>query len=94
MIDPAPRISQVLLGLAEGKGGGVLSNDAARAFLANPADAPGWAEGATYGNGIAHASNREKKNAQALSWSQALLTSSVRSSAMASSMHRCIESTG
>lgn len=43
-----------LLGLAEGKGGGVLSNDAARAFLANPADAPGWAEGATYGNGIAH----------------------------------------
>jgi CubicO group peptidase (beta-lactamase class C family) len=43
-----------LLALAEGKGGAVFSDETAVRFLANPADAPGWAKGAKYGNGIAH----------------------------------------
>ncbi len=43
-----------LLDLADGKGGGVLSDDAAKRFLADPADAPGWSPGTKYGNGIAH----------------------------------------
>jgi Beta-lactamase len=42
-----------LLGLAQGHGGPVLSDAAAVQFLADPADAPGWAEGAKYGNGVA-----------------------------------------
>lgn len=40
-----------LFGLAEGKGGAVFSDDAAKRFLADPAD--GWAPGAKYGNGVA-----------------------------------------
>ena len=40
-----------LFGLAEGKGGAVFSDDAAKRFLADPAD--GWGPGAKYGNGIA-----------------------------------------
>ena len=40
-----------LLGLAEGKGGPVLSDDAARRFLADPVE--GWGPGAKYGNGVA-----------------------------------------
>ena len=47
------RFLRFLIDLADGKGGPVLSDTAARAFLADPADAPGWAEGVTYGNGIA-----------------------------------------
>lgn len=42
-----------LLALAAGEGGPVLSNAYAQRFLAAPAEAPGWAEGAKYGNGIA-----------------------------------------
>lgn len=42
-----------LLGLADGRGGAVFSDATAAAFLANPADAPDWAEGAKYGNGLA-----------------------------------------
>ncbi|MGD9982356.1 MAG: serine hydrolase domain-containing protein [Hyphomonadaceae bacterium] len=42
-----------LLGLAEGRGGPVLSDANAAAFMADPADAPGWAEKAKYGNGLA-----------------------------------------
>ena len=44
---------QFLLHLAEGRGGPVLSDSAAAAFLANPADAPGWSRDAKYGNGLA-----------------------------------------
>ena len=40
-----------LFGVADGKGGAVFSDDAAKRFLADPAD--GWAPGARYGNGIA-----------------------------------------
>ncbi|MEO1015417.1 MAG: serine hydrolase domain-containing protein [Pseudomonadota bacterium] len=42
-----------LLRLAEGDGAPILSPGAAARFLADPADAPAWAEGARYGNGIA-----------------------------------------
>lgn len=47
------KFMQFLLGLAEGKGGPVLSDAGAVKFLANPADAPGWSPGVKYGNGIA-----------------------------------------
>jgi hypothetical protein len=40
-----------LLGLAEGKGGAVFSDETAKKFLADPAD--GWGPGAHYGNGVA-----------------------------------------
>ncbi len=40
-----------LLGVAKGKGGPVFSDDAAKRFLADPAD--GWGPGAKYGNGVA-----------------------------------------
>jgi CubicO group peptidase (beta-lactamase class C family) len=40
-----------LFGLAEGKGGAVFSDGAAKRFLADPAD--GWGPGAKYGNGVA-----------------------------------------
>ena len=40
-----------LLGLADGEGGAVLSNGAAKRFLADPVD--GWGPGAKYGNGVA-----------------------------------------
>ncbi len=43
-----------LIGLANGEGGPVFTNETAQRFLANPADAPGWSEGTKYGNGIAH----------------------------------------
>jgi CubicO group peptidase (beta-lactamase class C family) len=43
-----------LLALSEGKGSGVLSDAAAAKFLANPADAPGFGKGVTYGNGVGH----------------------------------------
>lgn len=43
-----------LLDLAAGKGAGVFSDETARRFLADPAEAPGWAPGAKYGNGVAH----------------------------------------
>ncbi len=43
-----------LLGLADGKGGPVFSDETAARFLANPADAPGWSKGTRYGNGLAH----------------------------------------
>jgi hypothetical protein len=40
-----------LFGLADGEGGAVFSDDAAKRFLADPAD--GWGLGAKYGNGAA-----------------------------------------
>jgi CubicO group peptidase (beta-lactamase class C family) len=40
-----------LLDLADGKGGPVFSDDAAKRFLADPA--AGWSPGAKYGNGVA-----------------------------------------
>lgn len=42
-----------LLDLAHGRGGPVLSDASATAFMADPAAAPGWAENARYGNGLA-----------------------------------------
>lgn len=45
--------ARFLIGLAQGRGGAVLSDANAVQFLASPAAAPGWAEGAQYGNGIA-----------------------------------------
>ena len=44
-----------LMNVADGKGGPVLSDEAAARFLADPVD--GWGEGAKYGNGIAHVEN-------------------------------------
>ena len=43
-----------LVELARGNGEPVLSGDAAVRFMNDPAEAPGWGEGARYGNGIAH----------------------------------------
>lgn len=45
------KFMRFLLGLAEGKGGPVFSDETAKKFLADPAD--GWGPGAHYGNGIA-----------------------------------------
>lgn len=42
-----------LIELAQGRGGPVLSDANAAAFMANPAAAPGWSETAHYGNGLA-----------------------------------------
>lgn len=42
-----------LIDLAQGRGGPVLSDATAAAFMADPAAAPGWSEGALYGNGLA-----------------------------------------
>lgn len=42
-----------LLDLAGGRGGPVLSDATAAAFMADAVDAPGWAEKAKYGNGLA-----------------------------------------
>src|SRR5262245_55359057 len=42
-----------LMNLADGHGGPVFSDEMARRFMAEPADAPGWAEHAKYGNGLA-----------------------------------------
>lgn len=47
------RFLRFLLGLTRGHGGGVLPDSMAAQFLADPADAPGWAPGARYGNGLA-----------------------------------------
>jgi hypothetical protein len=41
-----------LIGVADGKGGPVFSDEAAKRFLANPVD--GWGKGDRYGNGVAH----------------------------------------
>ncbi len=43
-----------LLGLTQGKGSGVISDASAVKFLANPAAAPAFGKGVTYGNGIGH----------------------------------------
>lgn len=43
-----------LIALSEGKGSGVLSDAGAVKFLANPADAPAFGKGVTYGNGVGH----------------------------------------
>ena len=43
-----------LLALSQGKGSGVISDASAVKFLANPADAPAYGKGVTYGNGIGH----------------------------------------
>lgn len=48
-----------LLNLADGKGGGVFSDETAKRFLADPAD--GWGPGAKYGNGIARIENEGRK---------------------------------
>lgn len=40
-----------LLGLADGKGAALFSDETAKRFLADPVD--GWGPGATYGNGVA-----------------------------------------
>lgn len=48
-----------LLDLADGKGGGVFSDETAKRFLADPAD--GWGPGAKYGNGIARIENEGRK---------------------------------
>lgn len=42
-----------LLDLAHGRGGSVLSDKSAAAFMANSEPAPGWSETARYGNGLA-----------------------------------------
>ena len=42
-----------LIGLTRGTGGPVFSDETATRFLLDPSDAPGWANGAKYGNGIA-----------------------------------------
>ncbi|MHA7871515.1 MAG: serine hydrolase domain-containing protein, partial [Hyphococcus sp.] len=49
-----------LLGLADGEGASLFSDETAARFLADPADAPGWSEGARYGNGIAHIQKDER----------------------------------
>ncbi|WP_395645507.1 serine hydrolase domain-containing protein [Terricaulis sp.] len=49
-----------LLTLAAGEGAPVLSNEYAQRFLAAAADAPGWADGAKYGNGIARVTSDER----------------------------------
>ncbi|MBL8547209.1 MAG: beta-lactamase family protein [Hyphomonadaceae bacterium] len=50
-----------LLDLAQGRGAPVLSDATARAFLANPANAPGWSETAKYGNGLARPTINERQ---------------------------------
>ncbi|MFN0022606.1 MAG: serine hydrolase domain-containing protein [Parvularculaceae bacterium] len=47
------RFMRFLLGLSEGKGGPVFSDETAKRFLESPVNAPNWGLGATYGNGIA-----------------------------------------
>ncbi|MFT3723344.1 MAG: serine hydrolase domain-containing protein [Hyphomonadaceae bacterium] len=48
------KFMRFLLSLAEGKGSGVFSDATAVKFLANPADAPAYGKGVTYGNGVGH----------------------------------------
>ena len=47
------RFMRFLVGLSEGRGGAVFSDETAVAFMADPVAAPSWGEGVTYGNGIA-----------------------------------------
>lgn len=49
-----------LIGVSNGKGGSVFSDETATRFLGDPADAPGWSEGTKYGNGIAHITQDER----------------------------------
>lgn len=49
--------ARFLIDLAQGKGGPVLRDDIAAQFIAVSASAPGWAEKAAYGNGIARVEN-------------------------------------
>ena len=49
-----------LIDLSNGKGGAVFSDETAKRFLNDPADAPGWSEGTKYGNGIAHIRQNER----------------------------------
>ncbi len=49
-----------LIDLSNGKGGPVFSNETAKRFLRDPADAPGWSEGTKYGNGLAHITQNER----------------------------------
>lgn len=49
-----------LLGLSQGRGGPVFSDAMAAAFLADPADAPGWSENTKYGNGLARVTIDER----------------------------------
>lgn len=53
-MDDMAKFLRFLLGLAEGKGGPVFSDAAAKRFLANPVD--GWGADAKYGNGVARLS--------------------------------------
>jgi len=48
------KFMRYMLGLAQGQGGGVISDAAAVKFLANPNDAPAYGKGVTYGNGVGH----------------------------------------
>lgn len=50
-----------LLELAQGRGGPVLSDASAVSFMADPAAAPGWAETARYGNGLARVTIAERQ---------------------------------
>lgn len=50
------RFLRFLLDLADGRGAPVLSEESAKRFLAEAADAPGWGGGAKYGSGVAHVS--------------------------------------
>lgn len=49
-----------LIGLADGRGGPVLSDAQAAAFMATAAAAPGWGEHARYGNGLARVSIEDR----------------------------------
>lgn len=50
-----------LLELSQGRGGPVLSDEAAARFMADPAAAPGWSETARYGNGLARLTIAERE---------------------------------
>lgn len=50
-----------LLDLAQGRGGAVLSDATAAAFMADTVAAPGWSEGARYGNGLARVTINERQ---------------------------------
>ena len=52
--------ARFLIDLAQGKGGPVLHDDTAARFVAVSAPAPGWAEGAAYGNGIARITEHDR----------------------------------
>ncbi|HVV33208.1 MAG TPA: serine hydrolase domain-containing protein [Vitreimonas sp.] len=52
--------ARFLIDLAQGKGGAALRDDAAAQFIAVAAPAPGWAENAQYGNGIARIVDQDR----------------------------------